>query len=240
MQKLLIAESTEAFCTALQKTLCSKFDIRICTQSTAVLHHIRTFQPDIMVLDMMMPGLDGVSILQAAYTAGFRSKVLAILRQTTGYCEQKLVKYGVQYIMVKPCYVPVVAARVADIAQQMSGEVDIFSEVDHMLLLMGCQSGLTGYLCLCDAVLMKMQDPDCMFTKEIYPQLAAKYAKTSVGIERLIRTVVEDAFKRRDDAVWRLYFPAERNGSLVCPPNKLFITKMAACLAGELENCVQR
>ncbi len=237
MQKLLVAESTQTFCAAVQKALCDQFDIRTCSKGEEVLVHIRSFQPDIMVLDLMMPGMDGIAILQAAFSAGFCPKVLAITRQITGYCEQKMVEYGVQHIMVKPCHVPVVAARIFDLAQQKqcSPEERLSNAVDNMLLLVGCRSGLSGYPCLRHAVLMKIQDPERMFTKEIYPSVAAKYGKTPPGVERLMRIVIEDAWKRRDDALWRLYFPAQRNGKLECPSNKDFITKMAACVTQELQ-----
>lgn len=42
-----------------------KFTVEICSSGTAALEAVPTFKPDLILLDVMMPGMDGISTLKA-------------------------------------------------------------------------------------------------------------------------------------------------------------------------------
>ena len=64
MLKLLIADGTEEFRLALAEQLAGSFVIRCCHQGKQALEMIDSFRPDVLVLDLMLPELDGISLLQ--------------------------------------------------------------------------------------------------------------------------------------------------------------------------------
>ena len=78
--KLLIAEGTEAFRIALVEMLGDVYQIRTCAEGNGALDLIRSFQPDLVLLDLMLPGLDGITILERAVASGLRPTVLATTR----------------------------------------------------------------------------------------------------------------------------------------------------------------
>ena len=69
MQKILIADGAEEFPMALAEMLRGEHHIRITAEGNQTLEVLRTYQPDVLVLDLMLPGLDGISLLQAVETA---------------------------------------------------------------------------------------------------------------------------------------------------------------------------
>ena len=84
-KKLLIAEGTEDFRAALTDSLRGAFHLRECGDGNLAMEMLRRFQPDILVLDLMLPGLDGISLLQMAAAAGIRPMVLATTRFVSDY-----------------------------------------------------------------------------------------------------------------------------------------------------------
>jgi len=64
MLKLLIADATEEFRIALAERLAGSYVIRCCNHGKQTMELIHTFRPDMLVLDMMLPALDGISLLK--------------------------------------------------------------------------------------------------------------------------------------------------------------------------------
>ena len=66
-------------------------------------------------------------------------------------------------------------------------------------------------------------------TKDIYPSVAEMYSTdiTSLQMDTAIRSVIEDAWKRRDDEMWSYYFPPDQNGKNHKPSNAEFISRIA-------------
>ena len=66
---VLIADSNEAFCEELAQRLTGAegFAVAgIATDGQRAVELLRTCRPELMVLDLMLPKLDGVSVLKAA------------------------------------------------------------------------------------------------------------------------------------------------------------------------------
>lgn len=65
--------------------------------------------------------------------------------------------------------------------------------------------------------------------KDVYPAVSELYSMeiTSMQMDTAIRSVIEDAWNRRDDEVWSYYFPPDRNGIIHRPSNAEFISRIA-------------
>ena len=107
--KLLIAEGTEDFRIALAETLRGAYTLRECDDGVTALELMASFQPEVVVLDLMLPGLDGLTLLQRAVAAQLHPIVLATTRFHNEYVVETAQELGVAYIMVKPCDVRAVA-----------------------------------------------------------------------------------------------------------------------------------
>ena len=83
--KLLIADGNEEFRRALAAELEGAYRIRCCADGKEALSLLRSFVPDVLVLDLMLPALDGISLLQSAVGAGLCPMVLVTSRFYNDY-----------------------------------------------------------------------------------------------------------------------------------------------------------
>lgn len=237
--KLLIADSAEDFRSALADALRSAYHIRTAGEGTESFQLLRAFLPDILVLDLMMPGLDGITLLQKAAECGIRPVVLATTRYVSDYTLDAADRLGVSYVMVKPCDVSAAAARIADMSQRLKPPVFSSPEprtlVSGILLRLGISTKLRGYGYLREAIPLMMREPGQSITKELYPAVAAQYGATAVQVERSIRSAIATAWSQRDPQVWQLYFPANDTGLIPRPTNAAFISRLADLLSPESE-----
>ena len=179
MLKLLIAEGSEEFRQALAEKLTGAYLIRVCVEGKDALETMRSFRPDLMVLDLMLPGLDGVSLLQRASEEADPPTVLAVSCFFNDYILEALTRLNVGYVMKKPCDIDATIARLADLSGHMNrtafAKPDPGTEVSNLLLALGFSTKLRGYAYLRDAILEQMRNPGCMMTKELYPAVGKSY-----------------------------------------------------------------
>lgn len=232
--KLLIADSSEDFRNALSEALRGAFRLRSSRDGLQTMELLRNFTPDVVVLDLMMPGLDGITLLQMAQEEGIRPLILATTRFTNDYVLQAVERMGVAYLMVKPCDIRAVAARVSDLSSQLKAPVlsrpDARTAVSNMLLNLGIPTKLRGYSYLREAVLVMSRDMEQSVTKELYPAVADLINGTTAQVERSIRCAIGAAWSSRDEQIWRLYFPPGPDGRIKRPTNAAFITRLADML----------
>lgn len=232
MLKILVADSTIEMCAVISETFAERYSVSCCHNGKEALSLISSLKPDILWLDLNLPGMDGIAILQAITLAGIQPKVIAVVRQVTDYIQRSLSRFGVSYLVTKPCSIPAALMRIEDIAQRLilhpwSNMPDSSEMVYDALLMHGACGKRTGHRYLQAAVLLMMQDPGTMITKHLYPAVAAQCGGTKESVERAIRTAISTAWLRRDPQIWRLLFPDYTEG---CPSNGVFISRLAQSL----------
>lgn len=235
MLKLLVADSAEEFRIALTEQLAGTYVIRSCAQGLQTLEMVRSFRPDILVLDLMLPELDGISLLQRLHEEGRMPTVLATTRFNNDYVLDAVSRLGVGYVMVKPCDVSAAAARVRDLAQTPRetylARPDMETVIANALLELGVPTKLRGYQFLREAVAEFIRNPGQMVTKELYPAVGKHFDASWEQVERSIRSAIEDAYKNRDETVWRRYFRPCADGEIRRPSNSTMISILAERLS---------
>lgn len=240
LRKILIADATEEFPAALTEYLRGEFLIRTCSEGNQTLELLSSYRPEIVVLDLMLPGLDGISILQAAEELGIHLMVLATSRFISPYVMDAMDRFGVGYLMVKPCDVVATVARIRDLSQKlnapMMGMPDMRSTVSNILIRLGMPTKLRGYCCAREAILCQMRDPGMSVTKELYPEVAELCDGSTAQVERAIRGAILAAWNNRDERVWQRFFLPGQEGIIPRPTNAEFISRIADCLRLEAED----
>lgn len=238
-RKLLIAEGTEEFRLALADMLRGSFQIRQCADGNQAQALIRSFRPDVMVLDLMLPGLDGISLLRWAVGEGHRPIVLATTRFVSDYVLESVNKLGVGYLMVKPCDIRATAARVCDLSARIrpaqTPMPDARSQAANLLLLLGVSTKLRGYAYLRESIVLMAKAPDQSITKELYPEVAKRCGCAAMHVERCARSAIAAAWENRDEQMWRLYFAPDSSGVITRPTNGEFISRLAGALSTDAE-----
>ncbi len=223
-RKLLIADSNEEFCETLESVLKDEFTIRIVHSGNAAVALLDSFRPDVLVTDVMLAGLDGIRVLEYAAEHGHKLKTLVTMSYRSDYVFDQLAQLDVSYVLLKPCELQVVAERIRDVATQCTQiqPQNDSQKLATILLQLGLNPKHNGYHYLCTAIEIYAQDHSQSLTKELYVAVGAIYGVRWQQVERSIRTAVEFAFNRRDEQVWRQWFPVgsclkkPTNGEVIC------------------------
>lgn len=82
--KLLLVEDDPALHQTLQRALTRlTWEVEVCVDGRAALRHWRTCQPDVVLLDLTLPGRDGLHVLAQAREEGLRTPVLILTARGT-------------------------------------------------------------------------------------------------------------------------------------------------------------
>ena len=79
-RKILIADPSESFCVALTDALRGAYQVRSCREGNEALGILQSFRPDILILDLMLSGVDGITLLQKLGKWELQPLVLATTR----------------------------------------------------------------------------------------------------------------------------------------------------------------
>jgi DNA-binding response OmpR family regulator len=63
-KKILIAETSLEFSEQLCDILENRYDLRVCYSGLMAKELLEEFCPDVLVMDLALPGLDGISLLK--------------------------------------------------------------------------------------------------------------------------------------------------------------------------------
>lgn len=229
--KLLIADSSDEFRESLTQALQNACNVRTCRSGAQALELLHNFRPDIMVMDLMLAELDGLTLLQMAIQSGIRPRVLVTANYFSPYVRSVLNRLEVDYCMQKPCSLQAIVCRVNDfvaetapVAPAEANETDV---VASMLLHLGFGAHLDGFRYLCKAIPLFRMDMGQAITKELYVTVGEIYNKDPRQVERSIRSAIESAYKRRSDAQWAQYFTTCPGGYVPKLSNGKFIAHLA-------------
>lgn len=232
--KLLIAEGTEDFRLALIESLQGAYHVRACGEGNEALALMCEFKPELVILDLMLPGLDGITILERAAQTGIQSVVLATTRFDSEYILDRAVELGVGYIMRKPCDLRATIDRLTDLGQRIRQRRKLPQDpktwISAVLLALGFAPKLKGFSYLVEAVYLMSRDPKQSVTKELYPAVAALAGSSRENVERGIRGAIEKAWLRGDGYLWKAYFPEHCAANPHRPTNTEFILRLAQAL----------
>ena len=117
--KMVIADPSEQFVSALADSVRGAYILRTARDGREVMELMDSFRPDILVIDLMLPGLDGISVLRQTAAAGQSPMVLAMSRYISDYVAETAAALGVGYLMLKPCDPLATAARISDLSQRL-------------------------------------------------------------------------------------------------------------------------
>lgn len=229
MKTLLIALYSPELSNRLSGLLADRFLIHTCDDGNCALQALLTAQPDVTVVDLMLPGMDGVSVLRAARDGAVTTKVVAVSAYTSDYICHILTQLQVQYFVQLPCDARQLAARVLEVAH-WEQEEPALQQVQAVLTTLGFKSCTGGYAVVEQALLSYVEQPGQPVTTRLYPQVAQTLGTSPAQVERALRTAIHTAWKGRDEALWRVYFSTGKNGKVPCPSNSVFLAAVSAVL----------
>ena len=234
--KLLIADSSEELCRALNDLLGQRYHICTCHSGDRALELLRSFSPDLIYIDLMLPQIDGLTVLQTALQEGIRPAMLVSVGLQSPYIERALSRLQVDYVLKKPCSAKVIAGHIDELAGAAHGAPmkasDLQAEIAGILVQMGFKNNLSGFRYVVSGLPMFAENPQQTVTKELYPAIGKLHGKTGEQVERAIRNAIELAWQRRDERIWRMYFAPAPDGSIPRPTNGQLLHTLMRQISG--------
>ncbi len=181
---------------------------------------VREKEPDLLLLDIIMPQLDGLGVLEKLKNLDNKPKIIVYSAIAQDKITQTAIQLGADYYMVKDIDMKVLKSRIkllfnmeekqekteqhyepAEKFQRKTeiGEgADLVSEVSSILQELGIPPHIKGYQYLREAILLVIGDLELLsaVTKELYPAIGKKFNTTPSRVERAIRHSIGVAWSR--------------------------------------------
>lgn len=232
MKKLLIAEASEQAANELFALLRKSYQITCCYDGREVLELLQTLRPDILVINLSLPYLDGLYILET--TSYKPSIILPLATQPSLRTLFRLGKAGASYVIHLPCNARCVAGHIQELLLLPSqpDATDPQAIIEEQLLHMGFPSHPDGFSQLRIGIPLFAQDMHQHMKMELYTTVALICGKGSPEqVEHTIRDLIKKVWEHRDRTIWDPLFPGREE----YPPNKVFIKAMALWLDKQLK-----
>jgi two-component system response regulator (stage 0 sporulation protein A) len=179
------------------------------------LELIQAVKPDVVLLDMIMPHMDGLGVLEYLNRNNQEHQPSVICLSAVGQEEliRKAIDLGAKYYMVKPFDFEMILNRIRELSgastSTLTGqksaaplarntERNLEERITNIFLTIGIPAHIKGYHFLREAIKMVVQDNDIInrITKELYPSIAKKFNTTPSKVERAIRHSIDVAWSR--------------------------------------------
>lgn len=221
---------------------------------------IKSKHPDVVLLDIIMPKLDGLSVMDKINHDSELTKHPTFI-VITAIGQEKITEnafaMGADYYIMKPFDNEMIINRIKQMknglrrkgTQEQRGpkacesketylDYNLETDVTDMIHEIGVPAHIKGYQYLRDAIIMSVKDMDMLnsITKILYPTIAKMHQTTPSRVERAIRHAIEVAWSRgKMDTIDELFGYTVSNGKGK-PTNSEFIALIADRIRLEYKN----
>lgn len=266
--KVLVADDNREFAATLVSYLSKEEDmevVEVAKDGNEAVEKIVNCKPDIVLLDIIMPHLDGLGVLEKLNDVEMDKRPMCIILSAVGQDKitQKAINLGAQYYIVKPFDISILVKRIKElkyfqpsqyknnfISREIKAQyIDISPEnkknegnlealVTNIIHEVGVPAHIKGYQYLREAIIMVVNNIDIInqITKQLYPEIALKYGTTPSRVERAIRHAIEVAWGRGQAETVESIFGYTVSAAKGKPTNSEFIAMIADKLRLELKS----
>lgn len=245
---VLIADDNKVFADDLYEFLRTKEDIasvNVANDGEEAYEMIMETKPDIVLLDIIMPKRDGLSVMKKLSVSHLAKKPMCIALSVTG--SERIMTAaqdaGAEYFLLKPQSNEAVYDTIKNfsstskrtsfevVANENTGgkSYDLETLVTEFIHELGVPAHIKGYQYVRTAIMMVVENMELLnyITKQLYPVIAKKYSTTSSRVERAIRHSIEVAWSRGRPETMNQIFGYTIDTGKGKPTNSEFIAMVA-------------
>ncbi len=257
-----IADDNERIVQMLDDVLSKENDVNVVGKASNgkdVYDIIRHKQPDVVLLDLIMPKLDGLMLMSKVnedQTIKKRPEFIVMSAVGSERMTEDAFRLGAVYYMMKPLNQETVVSQIKSLmeptrqvqkeikaipyaeARESYVERNLENDVTAMIHEIGVPAHIKGYQYLREAIILSVQDVEMLnsITKVLYPTVAKKNQTTPSRVERAIRHAIEVAWNRgKMDTIDALFGYTIHTGKGK-PTNSEFIALIADKIRLEYKN----
>jgi two-component system response regulator (stage 0 sporulation protein A) len=245
--KVFIVDDNRELVGLLEEFISSQEDMEIsgvAYNGQECLELLQDAKPDVLILDIIMPHLDGLGVLQQLRENGEMPNVIMLTAFGQEDVTKKAVELGASYFILKPFDMNNLASQIRQVSGKSSPIIkktshpsirteqkpkNLDASITSIIHEIGVPAHIKGYLYLREAISMVYNDIELLgsITKVLYPDIAKKYNTTASRVERAIRHAIEVAWSRGNiDSISSL-FGYTVSMSKAKPTNSEFIAMVA-------------
>ncbi|ADQ14812.1 sporulation transcription factor Spo0A [Halanaerobium hydrogeniformans] len=202
--------------------------------------------PDVLIIDLIMPHLDGMGVLEELNGDDRVSEMKIIALTAFGHDQmmKKVIQLGVDYYIMKPFDLDKLAMRIRQLMEpeiesqksvkyqgkkEKATKQDVTALITAILHEMAIPAHIKGYHYIRHAVELVIEDMDILgaVTKKLYPMVAEEFDSTSSRVERSIRHAIEVVWDRGNQKALEKYFANNMQEENNKPTNSQFIARIA-------------
>jgi len=262
--KLVIADDSKDFCRIMRDFVATVPEIELvgmATDGLITLEIVNSKKPDVLLLDNVMPFLDGLSVLTRLNKSGLKENLKVIM--ISGSLSDDFVinasRLGADYIMSRRMSADEIINKIKMVMEKPDADrlypdvnlssrrqyepgrkmsTDIEKTVTTVIHEIGVPAHIKGYTYLREAIMLVLKDTDLInsITKQLYPSVAKKHNTSSSRVERAIRHAIEVAWDRGDTETLNNLFGFTINQNKGKPTNSEFIAMISDKLRLEMKS----
>ena len=204
----------------------------------AVLEALASHQPDVLLMDLFLPRLDALGVLEGMDHLDLpsRPQVMVMSGFDSPALEREVMTAGADYYFLKPFDAGAMSQRIITLCGEHTEPPagrpvsrNLEMQVTEIIHQIGVPAHIKGYQYLRDSILMAIEDGEIInaVTKRLYPAVAKRHGTTSSRVERAIRHAIEVAWDRGDVDTLTAYFGYTIHNERGKPTNSEFIAMIA-------------
>ena len=241
-KQVLIADADFVFAKELSRALeeIGEFQVMdIALNGKQAVRMVEERHPDALVMDILLPELDGLSVLEAISSVVPPPIVIATSAFISNYVTVSVMNLGVRQLIKKPCDAESVAAsveRACRILPRKGPEHDRRCLIANTLHDVGIPANIKGYSYLIDALELAVANPEAAFsmTQSIYVPIARQHGVQPEQVSRAIKRAIDIAWDRGDLDTLQSYFGYTVSNTRGMPTNGEFVAIIGETLRLQL------
>ena len=258
---ILAADPNREFCRQLGELAAAEGDMELvgtAGDGLEALSMAGQLRPDLLLLELVLPKLDGLEVLRRLPDTGGRCRVIVLSGFVNGKVIAECSDCGADYFIPKPCDIQSLISRIRQLnfdlprtpgvgvdfrksAESARTDADLEAIVTDIIHEIGVPAHIKGYQYLREAIILTIKDMDMInaVTKVLYPEVAKRFGTTPSRVERAIRHAIEVAWDRGDVETLQRFFGYTVSGIKGKPTNSEFIAMIADNLSLKRKHAVR-
>ena len=215
---------------------------------------IKLKKPDVVILDIVMPKLDGLGLLEKLSENNITPHILMYSAIGNDTVIQKTFSLGAEYYIMKPCSAQDITSHIRQCCASTPSSSSVISARTHTTINennlesiitdiihdIGVPAHIKGYSYLREAIGLCIKDDEFInsITKLLYPTVAKNFSTTSSRVERAIRHAIEVAWNRGREEILTDIFGYTIDTNKGKPTNGEFIAMISDSIKLKMKKAI--